>query len=67
MLQEKAGALVGKIWQDLNENGELVGKDLRKILKIRSDKDLYLGIGWLLREDKVVTKEVEKDILVSLK
>ncbi|GAY29748.1 hypothetical protein IMSAGC014_01791 [Bacteroidaceae bacterium] len=67
MLQEKAGALAGKIWQALNENGELVGKDLRKILKIRSDKDLYLGIGWLLREDKVVTKEVEKDILVSLK
>lgn len=67
MLQEKAGALAGKIWQALNENGELVGKDLRKILKIRSDKDLHLGIGWLLREDKVVTKEVEKDILVSLK
>ena len=67
MLQEKAGALAGKIWQALNENGELVGKDLRKILKIRSDKDLYLGIGWLLREDKVVTKEVEKVILVSLK
>ena len=67
MLQEKAGALAGKIWQALNENGELVGKDLRKILKIRRDKDLYLGIGWLLREDKVVTKEVEKDILVSLK
>ena len=67
MLQEKAGALAGKIWLALNENGELVGKDLRKILKIRSDKDLYLGIGWLLREDKVVTKEVEKDILVSLK
>mgnify|MGYP001079526595 FL=1 len=67
MLQEKAGALAGKIWQALNENGELVGKDLRKILKIRSDKDLYLGIGWLLREDKVVTKEVEKDIIVSLK
>lgn len=67
MLQEKAGTLAGKIWQALNENGELVGKDLRKILKIRSDKDLYLGIGWLLREDKVVTKEVEKDILVSLK
>ena len=44
MLQEKAGALAGKIWQALNENGELVGKDLRKILKIRSDKDLYLSL-----------------------
>lgn len=52
MLQEKAGALAGKIWQALNENGELVGKDLRKILKIRSDKDLYLGIGWLLPESR---------------
>lgn len=67
MLQELAGELAGKIWQALNENGELAGKDIKKAIKTRSDKDLYLGLGWLLREDKVAVKEVEKDILVSLK
>ncbi len=67
MLQELAGELAGKIWQALNENGELAGKDIKKAIKTRSDKDLYLGLGWLLREDKVAVKEAEKDILVSLK
>lgn len=67
MLQELAGELAGKIWQALNENGELAGKDIKKAIKTRSDKDFYLGLGWLLREDKVAVKEAEKDILVSLK
>lgn len=67
MLQEMAGEMAGKIWQVLNEKGELAGKDIKKAIKTRSDKDLYMGIGWLLREDKIATKEAEKDILVSLK
>ena len=48
MFQEKAGALAGKIWEALNANGELSGKDLKKAIKVRADKDLYLGLGWLL-------------------
>ena len=67
MLQEKAGESAGKIWQVLNEKGELAGKDLKKAAKVKSDKELYLGLGWLLREDKVQVVETEKDILVSLK
>ena len=67
MLQEKAGEIAGKIWQALNENGQLSGKELKKVTKVKSEKDLYLGLGWLLREDKVQTAETEKDIIVSLK
>ncbi|HRF86583.1 MAG TPA: winged helix-turn-helix domain-containing protein [Alloprevotella sp.] len=67
MLQEKAGELAGKIWQVLNENGQLAGKDLKKATKAKNEKDLYLGLGWLLREDKIQTSETEKDILVCLK
>lgn len=67
MLEEKAGQFAGKIWEALNESGQLTGKDLKKATKIRADKDLYLGLGWLLREDKLAIEEVEKDILVSLK
>ena len=67
MFEEKAGELAGKIWEALNEGGELTGKELKKATKTRSDKDLYLGLGWLLREDKLNINEGEKDITVSLK
>lgn len=67
MLTTKTGELAGAIWVALSEQGTLTGKELKKAAKIKSDKDLYLGLGWLLREDKVYTAEVEKDITVSLK
>lgn len=67
MLTTKAGELAGAIWVALDEQGTLTAKELKKAAKIKSDKDLYLGLGWLLREDKVYTAEVEKDITVSLK
>ncbi len=67
MFTEKAGELAGKIWEALNTNGELTGKDLKKAAKVRSEKELYLGLGWLLREDKINVTEAEKDITVVLK
>lgn len=67
MLNAMAGEIAGKIWQALSENGELAGKDLKKATKVKTEKELYLGLGWLLREDKIQTAEIEKDILVSLK
>lgn len=67
MLQEKAGELAGKIWQALNETASLTSKELKKATKAKTEKELYLGLGWLLREDKVVIVEEEKDIRVSLK
>lgn len=67
MLQEKAGIIAGKIWETLNEKGELSQKDLKKALKVRTDKDLYLGLGWLLREDKVVLNEQDGEFLIKLK
>ena len=67
MLQEIAGANAGKIWQALNEKGPMSSKELKKAAKVKTDKELYLALGWLLREDKVHTEEAEKDILVSLK
>ena len=67
MFEEQAGELAGKIWEALNEGGELTGKELKKAIKTRSDKDLYLGLGWLLREGKLNITEGEKEISVSLK
>ncbi len=42
-------------------------KDLKKVTKIKTDKDLYLTLGWLLREDKIEVTEAEKIITVVLK
>ena len=67
MFTEKVGELAGKIWQALNENGKLTGKELKKYIKVRADKELYLGLGWLLREDKIDVTERDKEILVVLK
>lgn len=67
MFNEKAGELAGKVWEALSEGGRLSGKDLKKATKIRADKDLYLAFGWLLREDKLVIEEEEKEVFVTLK
>ncbi len=68
MLEEKAGELAGKIWQALDAaEAALTGKELKRLIKVRSDKDLYLGLGWLLREGKLEVAEDDKDIVVKLK
>lgn len=68
MFTTKAGEIAGKIWESLAaNNGSLTGKEIKKAIKVKSDKDLYVGLGWLLREDKVNVEEIEKDIQVSLK
>ena len=65
-MNEKVGTIAGQIWNALNENGALNTKDLKKAAKVKTDKELFLGLGWLLREDKVTVTEAEKDIVVAL-
>ena len=67
MLTEKAGVIAGQIWQALNKNGKMTQKELKKAVKLKADKDLFLGLGWLLREDKVETSESEGELLIALK
>lgn len=66
-MTETVGTFAGAVWTALNENGAMVAKDLKKAAKIKTDKDLYLALGWLLREDKVVVTEEEKVMTVTLK
>lgn len=61
------GTLAGAVWTVLNENGALNTKDLKKAAKVKTDKDLYLALGWLLREDKVEVTEADKVVTVTLK
>ena len=61
------GTLAGAVWTALNENGALNTKDLKKAAKVKTDKDLYLALGWLLREDTVEVTEADKVVTVTLK
>ncbi len=66
MLQEKAGNDAGLIWNALNGTDGLSVKDLKKATKIKTDKDLFLGLGWLLRENKITTSETEEGELLLI-
>ena len=52
MLKEKAGIVAGQIWTVLNGTDGLTHKQIKKATKL-IDKDLFLGLGWLLREEKM--------------
>lgn len=65
MLKEKAGIIAGQIWNALNGTEGLTAKQIKKATKL-VDKDLYLGLGWLLRENKLSIQEVEGDIFIVL-
>ncbi|ERI88908.1 hypothetical protein IX307_001496 [Bacteroides pyogenes] len=65
MLKEKAGEMAGKIWNALNGTEGMTAKQLKKAAKL-VDKDLFLGLGWLLREDKVSVAEVEGELFFKL-
>lgn len=63
MLQEKAGNIAGLLWNTLSETeAALTFKQIKKATKL-SEKDFLLGLGWLLREDKIQATETgdEKD------
>lgn len=63
MLQEKAGNIAGTIWNALSgSEASLTFKQIKKITKL-AEKDFNLGLGWLLREDKLAIEETgdEKD------
>lgn len=65
MLKEKAGETAGKIWNALDGTEGLTAKQIKKATKL-IDKDLFLGLGWLLREDKISAQTVEGELFVTL-
>jgi hypothetical protein len=65
MLKTKAGELAGLIWNTLNGTEGMTAKELKKKAKL-VDKDLYLGLGWLLREDKVSAEAQGTELFIKL-
>ena len=64
-MKEKAGEIAGNIWNALNGTEGMPAKQLKKATKL-VDKDLFLGLGWLLREDKLSVEEVEGELFIKL-
>ena len=62
MLTIKAGEIAGRIWNALDEKGTLTGKELKKVCGRLTDKELYLGLGWLLREEKIEPLRLKKTL-----
>lgn len=62
MLQDKAGNIAGTIYTAIAETEGLTFKAIKKATKL-TEKDFLLGLGWLLREDKLNITETgdEKD------
>lgn len=50
----------------LNEEGSSTQKQIKKLAKI-SEKDFFLGLGWLLREDKLEVEEKSSETIYTLK
>jgi hypothetical protein len=53
---EKFGTSAGKIWNALSDNGALNKKKILEKTKL-NDKDFYIGLGWLARENKIYREE----------
>ena len=66
MLTQNVGEYAGMIWRALDGNNALSQKEIKKIAKMK-DKEFYLGLGWLLREDKLNITEGEDEVYFALK
>lgn len=66
MNYETIGNNAGVVWHTLNSMGKMNVKTLKKLTKIRTDKELFVAIGWLAKEGKLVFEDVEDDLMISL-
>ncbi|PKN00871.1 MAG: hypothetical protein CVU77_07985 [Elusimicrobia bacterium HGW-Elusimicrobia-1] len=67
MMNEKIGAAAGAVWRFLSEASEPSG-----IIKIKtglslSNSEVFLALGWLARENKIVMEAKGNTIFVSIK
>ena len=65
-MNEMVGEFAGLIWRALEGKNALSQKEIKKATKLK-DKVFYLGLGWLLREDKINVTEGEEENYYALK
>ncbi len=60
------GDTAGEIWTLLKENGPLSVTLVTDEIK-RPKSIVYMGIGWLAREDKLIYTHTKHGVLISIK
>lgn len=65
MFQEKVGENAGVVWNILSGTEGKTFKEIKKEGSLK-EKDLYLALGWLLREGKISVEPAEKDLFIKL-
>ena len=60
------GTNAGLVWNALSDGGKMSVKEVKKVTKIRAEKDIYAAFGWLAKEGKLAFEEKDGDIFVSL-
>ncbi len=63
---DKIGTAAGRVWNELELNGEMTTGALKKSLAM-TPFDLNVAIGWLAREDKIAISRQGNMIKVWLK
>ncbi|MDE6684467.1 MAG: winged helix-turn-helix domain-containing protein [Duncaniella sp.] len=68
MNTETIGLNAGIVWNAINEAETIDTKQLKKMAKLKNDRELYAALGWLAREGKLIFQPGEdgKELLVSL-
>jgi hypothetical protein len=60
------GETAGEIWRLLNQEGAMsISTIVSKVKQPQSA--VYMGIGWLAREDKLVFTETKRGMSISIK
>lgn len=68
MNTDTIGSNAGCVWAALNEAEALDTKQLKKIAKLKNEKELFAALGWLAREGKInfIESEDGKELIISL-
>ena len=60
------GETAGEIWRLLNQEGPMCISTI--VSKVKQPQSaVYMGIGWLAREDKLVFTETKRGMSISIK
>jgi hypothetical protein len=63
---EQIGTNAGLVWTALHEVGKVSVKEVKKLTKIKTEKDVFAALGWLAKEGKLAFYEADGEIFVSL-
>jgi hypothetical protein len=65
MWKIKIGENAGVIWRELNARGEQNISNLKRNTRL-DEKNLYLALGWLAKENKISFSQRQRQIVIGL-